>query len=62
MICKRCGSGSNYRASEMCFHCEVGTELDKITSGKLSDGTIQEGFPDWHKETKFEKNSKPRLF
>jgi len=55
MICKRCGSKCPTRQSGMCFHCQVAVDLDEATGGKISDGTIKEGFPEWQKPTKYDK-------
>lgn len=49
MICKRCGSECPERPERLCFHCVVAVFIDTATGGKLSDGTIKEGFPDWQK-------------
>jgi len=49
MICKRCGSECPERPEGLCFHCVVAVFIDNATGGKLSDGTIKEGFPDWQK-------------
>lgn len=55
MICKRCGSRCLFRSEGVCFHCLVALEIDKATGGKISNGTIQEGFPDWEKPHKDDK-------
>lgn len=55
MKCERCGSGCPPSDDGLCFHCKVATWIDKETGGKISDGTIAEGFPDWHKPTKEDK-------
>ena len=49
MICKRCGSECPERQEGYCLHCIVAIDIDKATGGKISDGTIGEGFPDWQK-------------
>jgi len=55
MICKRCGSGCPLNPDGLCFHCRVAIYIDEGTGGKISDGTIAEGFPDWEKPHKSDK-------
>lgn len=55
MICKRCGTRCPPRPEGLCFHCMVAEFIDKATNGKVSDGTIKEGFPDWEKPKRADK-------
>jgi len=55
MICKRCETRCPIRESGLCLHCEVAVALDEATGGKISDGTIKEGNPDWQKPRKGDK-------
>ena len=47
MICKRCETECPERETGLCLHCQIAVDIDKATGGKISDGTIAEGFPDW---------------
>lgn len=58
MICKRCGTRCPPKKDGLCFHCEVAIALDEVTGGKITDGTIAEGFPEWQKPHKNDKYGK----
>ena len=46
MICKRCGRDCPERPEGYCLHCKIAVDIDEATGGKISDGTIKEGFTD----------------
>ena len=62
MICKRCGSSCPLREGGYCFHCKVGTDLEKRLGKSLKDAGVDEGFPDWQKPTKADRNNQGNLF
>jgi hypothetical protein len=62
MICNRCGTRCPPSDSGLCFHCQVGHELQQAISQKagkaitLAEAGIREGFPDWQKPKKRDKH------
>ncbi len=64
MICVRCGSGTPYRETGYCLHCEIG-----VASGLIDPNThtiregVAEGFPDWHEPSAADQREQgqPRL-
>ena len=61
MKCKRCGSGCPHSPDGFCFHCQIAVELEKTLGKSLKDAGIAEGFPDWRKPTKKDKESGENL-
>lgn len=55
MICSRCGSRCPLRENGLCFHCRVGTDIEKAIGKPLGEAGVDEGLPDWEKPKKGDK-------
>lgn len=64
MICIRCGTGTPYRETGYCLHCEIGVASGLIDpdTHKIRGG-VAEGFPDWQKPSlkDLREHKQPRL-